>query len=166
MTSLLAQLPVSGNIRKQLFSTVGRANWVKYENPPTPTLTSKGSSLRTYESKESKSFLSTLRQWHQEGHHKMQVPLSQESLFTLTAQSPAFVRLPIPRQTKWSLGGASGKEPLPMQETWVRFLGWEDPLEEAWQPTPVFLSEGSHGQRSLVGYSPWSSKELDTIEAT
>ena len=154
MTSLLAQLPVSGNIRKQLFSTVGRANWVKYENPPTPTLTSKGSSLRTYESKESKSFLSTLRQWHQEGHHKMQVPISQESLFTLTAQSPAFVRLPIPRQTKWSLGGASGKEPLPMQETWVRFLGWEDPLEEAWQPTPVFLSEGSHGQRSLVGYSP------------
>ena len=24
-------------------------------------------------------------------------------------------------------------------ETWVRFLGREDPLEEAWQPTPVFL---------------------------
>ena len=23
-----------------------------------------------------------------------------------------------------------------------------------WQPTPVFLSEKSHGQRSLVGYSP------------
>ena len=24
-------------------------------------------------------------------------------------------------------------------ETWVQTLGWEDPLEEAWQPTPVFL---------------------------
>ena len=23
-------------------------------------------------------------------------------------------------------------------ETWVQCLGWEDPLEEAWQPTPVF----------------------------
>ena len=25
------------------------------------------------------------------------------------------------------------------RETWVRSLGWEDPLEKAWQPTPVFL---------------------------
>ena len=24
-----------------------------------------------------------------------------------------------------------------------------------WQPIPVFLSEKSHGQRSLVAYSPW-----------
>ena len=33
-----------------------------------------------------------------------------------------------------------------------------------WQPTPVFLSGESHGQRSLVGYSPWGCKELDTTE--
>ena len=26
------------------------------------------------------------------------------------------------------------------------------------KPTPVFLPEKSHGQRSLVGYSPWSHK--------
>ena len=32
------------------------------------------------------------------------------------------------------------KNPPVMQETWVRSLGWEDPLEGgAWQPTPVFL---------------------------
>ena len=30
------------------------------------------------------------------------------------------------------------------------------------QPTPVFLSGKSHGQRSLKGYSPWGHKELDT----
>ena len=24
----------------------------------------------------------------------------------------------------------------------------------AWQPTPIFLPEESHGQRSLAGYSP------------
>ena len=32
------------------------------------------------------------------------------------------------------------------------------------QPTPVFLPGESHGQRSLVGYSPRSHKELDTTE--
>ena len=30
-----------------------------------------------------------------------------------------------------------------------------------WQPTPVFLPGEFHGQRSLVSYSPWGSKELD-----
>ena len=30
----------------------------------------------------------------------------------------------------------------------------ERPLERAWQPTPVFLPEESHGQRSLASYSP------------
>ena len=34
------------------------------------------------------------------------------------------------------------------------------------QPTPVFLPGESHGQRSLVGYSPWGCKESDTTEAT
>ena len=38
------------------------------------------------------------------------------------------------------------------------------PLEEKWQPTPVFLPEKSHGQRSLVGYGPWGSKESDKTE--
>ena len=35
-----------------------------------------------------------------------------------------------------------------------------------WQPTPVFLPGESHGQRSLVGYSPWGHKESDTTEVT
>ena len=33
-----------------------------------------------------------------------------------------------------------------------------------WQPTPVFLPGGAHGQSSLEGYSPWSRKESDTTE--
>ena len=33
-----------------------------------------------------------------------------------------------------------------------------------WQPTPVFLPGEFHGQRSLVGYSPWGHKELDMTE--
>ena len=32
------------------------------------------------------------------------------------------------------------------------------------QPTPVFMPGKSHGPRSLVGYSPWGRKELDTTE--
>ena len=35
-----------------------------------------------------------------------------------------------------------------------------------WQPTPVFLPGESHGQRSLVGCSPWGHTESDTTEAT
>ena len=50
------------------------------------------------------------------------------------------------------------------QETWVQFLGQEDPLEKEMAPTPGFLPGESHGQRSLVGYSPWSCKEEDTTE--
>ena len=30
----------------------------------------------------------------------------------------------------------------------------EGPLQEAWQPIPVFLPSEPHGQRSLVDYSP------------
>ena len=33
-----------------------------------------------------------------------------------------------------------------------------------WQTTPVFLPGKFHGQRSLVGYSPWDHKESDTAE--
>ena len=33
-----------------------------------------------------------------------------------------------------------------------------------WKPTPVLLPGKSHGQRSLVAYSPWDHKELDTTE--
>ena len=33
-----------------------------------------------------------------------------------------------------------------------------------WQPTPVLLPGKSHGQRSLVGCSPWGHKESDMTE--
>ena len=53
-----------------------------------------------------------------------------------------------------------------MQGMQVQSLGWEDHLERKWQPTPVLLPGKSHGQRSLVGYSPYGYKELDVTEAT
>ena len=33
-----------------------------------------------------------------------------------------------------------------------------------WQPTPVLLPGKPHGQRSLVGCSPWGCEELDTTK--
>ena len=51
-----------------------------------------------------------------------------------------------------------------MKETQVQSLGWADPLEKEMATTPVFLPGESHGQRSLVGYSPWDCKESDTAE--
>ena len=56
------------------------------------------------------------------------------------------------------------KNPSAMWETWIWSLGWEDPLEEGVQPTPVFLPGETPGQRSLMGYSPWDHKELDITE--
>ena len=40
-----------------------------------------------------------------------------------------------------------------MEEMWVQFLGGEDPLEEK-MATQSSILEKSHGERSLVGYSP------------
>ena len=42
----------------------------------------------------------------------------------------------------------------------LRILFWR----RQWQPTPVLLPGESHGWRSLVGCSPWSCWESDTIE--
>ena len=67
--------------------------------------------------------------------------------------------------TEWaSLVAQLAKNPPAMQDTQVRSLGWEDPLEWKQLPTPVFFPRKFHGQRSLKDYSPWGHKELDTTE--
>ena len=38
------------------------------------------------------------------------------------------------------------------------------PCRREWQPTPLFLSAESRGQRTLAGYSPWGHKESDRAE--
>ena len=47
-------------------------------------------------------------------------------------------------------------------DPWIGKIPWR----RKWQPIPIFVSGGFHGQRSLVGYSSWGRKELDTTEAT
>ena len=51
-------------------------------------------------------------------------------------------RIDYPLQHSWaSLVAQMIKNPPAMWDIWVRYLGGEDPLEEGWQPTPVFLLE-------------------------
>ena len=66
----------------------------------------------------------------------------------------------------WSFpGGSNGKESTcqcrrPRFDPWVGKILWR----RKWLSTPVLLPGKSHGQRSLVGYSPWGRKESDTTE--
>jgi len=44
---------------------------------------------------------------------------------------------------------------------WMNGYGW---AHQKWLPTPVFLPGEFHGQRNLVGYSPWGRTGSDTTE--
>ena len=57
-----------------------------------------------------------------------------------------------------SLGAQMVKNLPAMQETKVRFLGWEDPLEKEMATHSSIIAGAAHGQRSLTGYSPWGHK--------
>ena len=48
----------------------------------------------------------------------------------------------------------------PEFDPWVGKIPWR----REWQPIPVFLPGEFHGQRSLVGRSPWGHKELGVTE--
>jgi len=49
-------------------------------------------------------------------------------------------------------------------QTGLTFVKESSFFSRKWQPTPVFLPGESHGQRSLVGYSPRGRKESDMTE--
>ena len=65
------------------------------------------------------------------------------------------------------LSGSVVKNSPAMQEMERhRFDPWvgKNPWRRAWQPTPVFLTGESYGQKSLLGYSPQGCKESDMTE--
>ena len=45
-------------------------------------------------------------------------------------------------------------------DPWIGKIPWS----RRWQSAPIFLPGKFHEERSLTGYSPWSSKETDTAE--
>ena len=47
---------------------------------------------------------------------------------------------------------------LPMQQMWAQSLGQEDPLEEEAAAHSSVLAWRIHGQRGLVGCSPWGRR--------
>ena len=99
------------------------------------------------------------------GNHSMETTLWNSSRNhcigggqTEKMQQPAFP----------GLGRVSGKEPNCQwrRHMRLRFDPWvmKFPWRRKWQPTPKFLPGESHGQRSLVGYSPWGCRESDMTE--
>ena len=64
-------------------------------------------------------------------------------------------------------GDTNGKEPTCQcrRQKRHRLHPWGR-KRRAWQPTPAFLPEESHGQRNLAGYSPRGHKKPDTTEVT
>ena len=77
----------------------------------------------------------------------------------------------LPKHSEWLECGCLFKpvaetvENLPaVQDMWVRCLGWEDPPEDGTATHSSVLAWRIHGQRSLVGYSPWGPRESDTTE--
>ena len=63
-----------------------------------------------------------------------------------------------------SLVAQTVKNPLAKQETQVPSLGQEDTLEEGMATHCSVLAQRIHGQRSLVGCSPWGRRDSDMTE--
>ena len=86
---------------------------------------------------------------------------SQGGLLGLQATGPT------PTVSHWQVWSRAEKFTFPQRlppgfDPWAREIPWR----RAWQPTPVFLPRESHGQRSLVGYSPQSHTEPHATEVT
>ena len=84
-------------------------------------------------------------------------------------KSAAFISLPyfnhegLPRWHSGKESACQCRRPKKCRfDPWVRKIPWR----RKWKPTPVFLPGKFHGQRSLVGYSPWGCKELNMTEQT
>ena len=66
--------------------------------------------------------------------------------------------------------GSQGHQPLPRKgcsgsQSFTTYAPYTSlPWRRAWQPTPVFLSGESHGQRSLEGHGAEGREELDMSE--
>ena len=85
----------------------------------------------------------------------------------LTQSEPHSLRI---REGWFSIGAslvAQMVKNLPtMWETWVQSLHWDNPLERAWQPTPVFFPGESQERGSLVGCHLWGRTESNPTEVT
>ena len=88
-----------------------------------------------------------------------------ESISEFSKVTPEFIYIVLPR---WCSGKESICQCRRCKKMRALFLGREDSLGvgRKWQPTAVFLLGKPHGQRSLVGYSPWGHKRVGHNQAT
>ena len=98
-------------------------------------------------------------------------PLSQWCYLTISRSAAPFFFCPqsfpasgsfpilFINEKKRALGGSDNKESACNAGDMGSIPGsGKIPWRKKWQPTPVFLTGKCHGQRSLMGYSPWGGK--------
>ena len=97
--------------------------------------------------------------------------LNSHVVYTVTSSTVNTCEWLLPTKSRshfvWALldSVAQAVKRLPaMRETQVWSLGCKDPLEKEMATHFSTLAWKSHGRRSLVGYSSWDSKELNTTE--
>ena len=81
-------------------------------------------------------------------------PVSPEPLVVFAKEQPAHSEVQ-------AMAGASATLSCEVAQAQTEVTWYKDgkiPWRREWQPTPTFLPGESHGQRSLVGYSPWGHK--------
>ena len=91
--------------------------------------------------------------------------LSHRILNFLVQCHKTLVELEIEPRSSWCQ--SSRPQPTHLYFLVLHFLLYLPPLHSwrrKYQPTPIFLPGEFYGQRSLVGYSPWGRRELDTTE--
>ena len=68
------------------------------------------------------------------------------------------------KETKGFSGGSDSKESTQKGRDLGLIPGSRRSPKEGNTATPVFLTRESHGQRNIVGYSPWGGKESNMTE--
>ena len=104
-------------------------------------------------------------------HHGVRMGFFSATIWTLPLMKGIYCAQSFKKHLGFP-GGANGKEAdcqcgKQRRRRRLEFSLWvgKIPWRRKWQPPPAFLPWKSHGQRSLVGHSPWGHKELDTAEA-
>ena len=118
---------------------------------------------KTYEMKTARCFICTLKKY--KNSRRIQKSLLTHRLPVWEERLTFFMLFKFLLCVCWaSLVAQLVKNWSAVQETRVQSLGRKDTLEKEMATHPVSLPGKSHGQRSLVGCSPWGHKELGTTE--
>ena len=87
------------------------------------------------------------------------------TLWTIAQQAPLSMGILQARILEWVVAiSYSRGSSWPRDGTCTFYVSCIGRWRRQWHPTPVLLPGKSHGQRSLVGCSPWGHYESDTTE--